>query len=292
MKKIHSTILLVAMLFGMQSSVMAETYEAWGTVSFTYVTTPMYDANETIEVTDETINFHSDTWGDGTFNAVNGEGTLTMAGHGGAKDYAADITGSVESQQFIITVPSVMGGTVITVTLGEIPAPAAVDGSYTGGTYANATYFQKYLPAAEQTVSIKANEGFKTVTVSYTSETWGTFTFEAVSVTKNADNSYSLAGEGACDMPNMQTGNVTNYASDFNGTITNGVLVAEFIVPAVMGGTTVLFNPADIDEVIASGINNIRVEEAELPVYNMNGVRVDATYKGVVIKGGRKYNQR
>lgn len=80
MKKIYATILVVAMMFGMQSSVMAETYQAWG---------------------------------DGSFAAANGEGTLTMAGHGGAKDYAANITGSVESSQFVISVPSVMGGVTV-----------------------------------------------------------------------------------------------------------------------------------------------------------------------------------
>jgi len=113
MKKIYTTILVVAMMFGMQSSVMAETYQAWGAVLFSYVTSPMYDAGESIEVTSETIKFHSDTWGDGSFAAANGEGTLTMAGHGGAKDYAANITGSVESSQFVISVPAVMGGVTV-----------------------------------------------------------------------------------------------------------------------------------------------------------------------------------
>ena len=292
MKQIYTTIIALAMLFGMQSTVMAETYQAWGAVLFAYITSPMYDANETIEVTGETIKFHSNTWGDGVFAAATGEGTLTMAGHGGTKDYAADITGSVESKQFVISVPSVMGGTTITVTLGDMPAAAAVDGSYKGGTYANAAYFKKYSPAADQTVTIKANEGLESVSVSHVSETWGTFTYPAVTVTAGEDGSFSLEGEGTCAMPSMQGGGVNDYASDFKGTVKDGVLVAEFIVPSVMGGTTVLFNPADFDEVIAASVSTIRSAETDLPAYNLNGLRVDSNYKGIVIKGGKKIYQK
>ena len=292
MKKIYTTILVVAMMFGMQSSVMAETYQAWGAVLFSYVTSPMYDAGESIEVTSETIKFHSDTWGDGSFAAANGEGTLTMAGHGGAKDYAANITGSVESSQFVISVPSVMGGTTITVTLGDMPAAVAVDGSYKAGTYANASYFQKYSPLADQTVTIKVNEGLQTVSVSHTSETWGTFTYATVTVTANEDGSYTLAGEGTCAMPSMQ-GGVKNYASDFKGTVKDGVLTAELAVPAVMGGVTVMFNPADFEEVmLTAGVKTISTANIDAPVYDLKGRRVGTNYKGIVIKNGKKYYQK
>ena len=213
-----------------------------------------------------------------------------MAGHGGTKDYAADITGSVESKQFVINVPAVMGGTTITVTLGDMPAAAAVDGSYKGGTYANAAYFKKYSPAADQTVTIKANEGLESVSVSHVSDTWGTFTYPAVTVTAGEDGSFSLEGEGTCAMPSMQ-GGINDYAADFKGTVKDGVLVAEFIVPSVMGGTTVLFNPADFDEVIAE-VSTIRSAETDLPAYNLNGLRVDSNYKGIVIKGGKKIYQK
>ena len=197
------------MMFGMQSSVMAETYQAWS---------------------------------DGSFAAANGEGTLTMAGHGGAKDYAANITGSVESSQFVISVPSVMGGTTITVTLGDMPAAA--------------------------------------------------FTYATVTVTANEDGSYTLAGEGTCAMPSMQ-GGVKNYASDFKGTVKDGVLTAELAVPAVMGGVTVMFNPADFEEVmLTAGVKTISTANTDAPVYDLKGRRVGTNYKGIVIKNGKKYYQK
>lgn len=292
MKKIYSTILAVAMMFGMQSSVMAETYQAWGAVLFSYIKSPMYDADETIEVTNETIKFHSDTWGDGSFATANGEGTLTMAGHGEPKQYAANITGSVESQQFVISVPSVMGGTTINVTLGDMPATVAVDGTYKAGTYANAAYFKKYAPSADQSIAIKVNEGQESVSVSHTSETWGTFTYAAVTVTANENGSFTLQGEGTCAMPSMQGGDAKNYASDFKGTVKDGVLTAELVVPSVMGGVTVVFNPADFEEVLATSVSAIRKDNAAASVFNIHGVRVDSNYKGIVIKNGKKYYQK
>lgn len=226
MKKIYTTILVVAMMFGMQSSVMAETYQAWGAVLFSY---------------------------DGSFAAANGEGTLTM---------------------------------------GDMPAAVAVDGSYKAGTYANASYFQKYSPLADQTVTIKVNEGLQTVSVSHTSETWGTFTYATVTVTANEDGSYTLAGEGTCAMPSMQ-GGVKDYASDFKGTVKDGVLTAELAVPAVMGGVTVMFNPADFEEVmLTAGVKTISTANTDAPVYDLKGRRVGTNYKGIVIKNGKKYYQK
>ena len=55
-------------------------------------------------------------------------------------------------------------------------------------------------------------------------------------------------------MPSMRDPSVvTDYASTFTGTITDGTLVADFAIPSVMGGTTVKFNPADIEEVLNAG---------------------------------------
>ncbi len=48
-------------------------------------------------------------------------------------------------------------------------------------------------------------------------------------------------------------------------------------------------------EKAASGIRDIwNVSPANLdtPVYNLNGQRVDSTYKGIVIKNGKKYVQK
>lgn len=239
-----------------------QTYSTWSKVVFAYGT--MYDSNETLAVSESDITFHSDQWGDGTFivselkkNAdgsysVAGVGTLSIAGHGGKKDYDATVAGTIgkDAQTFTITVPSVMGGTTLHVTVGELPLMAAIDGTYKGGTYANCKYFQHYQPTKDDKVIIKANDALDAASLSYTSETWGAFTFETLTVVKDENGSFILTGEGKTLMPSMK-GGTTEYAATFEGTIKDGALVATFSVPAVMGGTTVYFNAADFEEVLA-----------------------------------------
>lgn len=241
-----------------------QTYSAWSKVVFAYGS--MYDGDESIHVSKTIATFHSDTWGDGSFTiseltknadnsyTVKGEGKLTMAGHGGTKDYEATISGTIAVgvQTFVISIPSVMGGTTINATVGTIPAVAAVDGTYTGGTYADAKYFQKYQPTKDEKVVVKASEGYQAVTVNYTSETWGAFTFESVSVVSGESGAYTLSGEGKTVMPGMNGGDSKEYPATFKGTIKEGTLVATFAVPSVMGGTTVYFNAEDFEQVYAA----------------------------------------
>ncbi|MCR5361344.1 MAG: calycin-like domain-containing protein [Bacteroidales bacterium] len=288
MKKFYSSVVALAMVCVAQMA-KAETYNAWGAVLFTYIQTPMYDAGETIEVTADSIFFTSGTWGEGGFAIATGEGALAMDNHrGGVSNYAANISGTVADGVFVISVPSVMGGTVITSTLGEMPAAVAVAGKYTGGTYANSNYFSGYQPTADQTVTITANEGYATATLTHTSATWGTFTFSAVCVVANADGSYTLTGEGTCAMPSMaDPTQVKDYASDLTATIADGVLVAEMKVPAVMGGTTLLFNPSDFETVgIGSVVANGSDDEAS--AVTLNGQRAADGYNGIVVKNGKK----
>ncbi|SHL11230.1 calycin-like domain-containing protein [Xylanibacter ruminicola] len=237
-----------------------QTYKTWSKVVFAYGT--MYDANETITVSQEQVTFHSDTWGDGTFTVsdltqnsdgsyqIAATGTITMEGHSGKKDYEATVSGTINqsSQSFIINIPSVMGGTVLNITVGQIPTAAVVEGTYTGGTYASSKYFQHYQPTKDEKVIIKANDDLSAASLSYTSTTWGEFTFEAITIEKKEDGSYSLVGEGKTLMPSMQ-GGTAEYTATLEGTVTGKTLVATFAVPGVMGGTTIYFNAADFDEV-------------------------------------------
>jgi hypothetical protein len=131
----------------------------------------------------------------------------------------------------------------------EKTAAESVEGTYVGGTYANCKYFQNYQPTKNDTVYVKATQVADAVTLSYTSKTWGEFTFDAVKVTKQDDGSFALAGEGKTLMPSMK-GEPKEYAANFEGTVSGDKLVATFDVPAVMGGTTVLFNPADFEDVL------------------------------------------
>ena len=132
-----------------------------------------------------------------------------------------------------------------------------VAGFYHGGIYANFVYMQKFQPEADQTITITADKNSETVTISYLSATWGEFLYENVEVTKNEDGSYQLEGKGNCAMASMHTDKVTDYSTIFKGTITDGKLVAELIIPSVMGGTTIMFNPNDIEEVLS----NVKIEE-------------------------------
>ena len=139
-------------------------------------------------------------------------------------------------------------------TTPEKTAAESVEGTYVGGTYANCKYFQNYQPTENDTVFVKATQTADVATLSYTSKTWGEFTFEAIKVTKQNDGSFTLAGEGKTLMPSMKGGS-TEYAATFEGTVSGDKLVATFNVPAVMGGTVVLFNPDDFEEVFEAAQN-------------------------------------
>lgn len=164
----------------------------------------------------------------------------------------------------------------------------AVVGTYMGGSYGSSTYFKQFSPEANMTVTIKVNEGDETVNVFYSSDVWGTFSYAAAIVTANEDGSYTLAGEGICTMASQQ-GVVKDYASVLSGTIKDGVLVAEFNEPTLMGGFTLYFNPSDIEEVLATSIETVRSASKDEAAYNMNGMRVGANYKGIVIKNGKRF---
>lgn len=150
---------------------------------------------------------------------------------------------------------------------------AEVEGTYQGGAYATFSYVpEPFQPEASQSVTITANKDGKTVNVNFNNSTWGTFIYNAVKVKKNSDGSYTLEGEGNCvilpmptqpGMPNVGNSEPKSYISELKGTITNGTLVAEFFVPAMMGGTTIWFNPADFDKVA-----------------NTHATAVEGTYKG------------
>lgn len=70
------------------------------------------------------------------------------------------------------------------------------------------------------------------------------------------------------------------------------------IVPTSISGTVKLngFRISDADgffgEDYETGVDGIEIDDEDAPVYTPMGIRVDSTYKGLVIKNGRKYIQR
>lgn len=51
---------------------------------------------------------------------------------------------------------------------------------------------------------------------------------------------------------------------------------------------TITFN-LTIDTNVSAGINDITVDEADAPAYNIAGQRISAPVKGIIIKNGKKY---
>jgi hypothetical protein len=117
------------------SSVVAGTYKGSSSALFKYITTPMVTDNDTTLIsalTDNTVNivYKSATWGKMTVNGatvtesnnlytISGSGTVLMGMSGSTpKNYDCTFTGTVEAghanPKFVMTIPSVMGGLVIT----------------------------------------------------------------------------------------------------------------------------------------------------------------------------------
>jgi len=197
------------------------------------------------------VAFTSSTWGTFAINAgvsvengvytISGEGTVEMAGMSGTKStYEATIEGTFADGAFtslVFTAPSVMGGTAISVFTGEAPA-YAIAGKY-GTTYslASATYFKNmYTDESDNNVVLEAIST-DSVSVAYTSSTWGTFAINAgVSVENGV---YTISGEGTVEMAGM-SGTKSTYEATIEGTFADGAFTSlVFTAPSVMGGTAI-----------------------------------------------------
>jgi hypothetical protein len=129
-----------------------------------------------------------------------------------------------------------------------------VAGTYDGYTWTsffNGTYTQL---AENEKVSVTTNED-GTVTVIYTSSTWGTSTISAATVVAGT-NSYTISGTGTSAITSHSTGTINNYDCTLTGTINADKSEAEivFSLPAVMGGTTITFHKGDApDHLVVAG---------------------------------------
>ncbi|MDY5968574.1 MAG: hypothetical protein SPJ13_00950 [Bacteroidales bacterium] len=114
-----------------------------------------------------------------------------------------------------------------------------IAGNYNGYTAATFSYSPRAMYTADEKVVVKS-VGPKTVSVTLTSQTWGTATFNTVQVTEGS--TAALNGSGTIAMPTMG-GQVTNYDASIAGTITldRGSADLNVNVPAVMGGVNIAF---------------------------------------------------
>ena len=246
------------------------TYTGWVNAGSAYFSC-MVNNGDKITVSengDGSVNviYAGNTWGNGIFENVSvtqsaegitlgeTEGKLTMAGHGGVKEYdailkSATISADQKTVTAEISVPSVMGGTTIEFQQGIAPlAKIFAKATKLGGwSDASSAYFQG-MASANDTITITAVDD-SSLTVELKSETWGEAKFENVPATVTAEG-YALNGEveSTILMPGMGGGEPKSYAV----TLKSGSIAAtldEFAVtfnaPAVLGGTTIEFQDGE-----------------------------------------------
>ena len=119
-----------------------------------------------------------------------------------------------------------------------------IAGAYKGYTVAEFAYTTIPMTNADQTVMITANEN-NTATLTYTSDTWGKFTFSNTTITFK-DNTYTVAGSGKTVM-GMDASSQKEYDCTIAGTISKDKKTVSLVltVPSVMGGLKITFTLGD-----------------------------------------------
>ncbi len=249
------------------STLVAGTYAGYTSAAFIYSSTPIVTNGESVTMTANndgtlSVSYTSGTWGattisDATVTAsasgytISGTGTAAMTSHstGTTSSYECNLTGTISTDksdaELVFTLPSVMGGTTITFRLGSAPANEYVAGTYSGYTSAAFVYSSTPIVTDDESVTITANDD-GTVSLSYASDTWGTTTISAATVTETTSG-YTISGSGTAAMTSHSTGTTASYECNVEGTISADKADAElvFTLPSVMGGTTITFSTGD-----------------------------------------------
>jgi hypothetical protein len=219
----------------------------------------MISADETVVITENTdgtatVSFTSATWGtftitdtqasiSGNVCSLSGSGQTQMGMGGSTSAYDCTFTAEIKSQtdaRMEFSIPAVMGGMTLTFQTGEAPADLLLAGTYEGYTDADCSYFQdRYTD--DENVKLTAN-GDGSVKVVFESASWGTFTVESATATKEGEE-YVFTGSGSVAMGMGES--TSNYDFTLSGR-TNAAkddFSIAFHVPAVMGGLTVTLLP-------------------------------------------------
>lgn len=284
-------------------------YTVYTEVLFAYISSAMGYAYDTVSITaneDGTVDvsFSNDTWGeysvesatvteneDGSYS-ITGTGTATISYHGStASEYECELDATIEDGVLTSCVFSMefMGGTTVTCVEGLAPAYAIADDYICNSSvvfaYGSYTY-------ESDTISI-AYTSATTIELTYTNSTWGEFVVSDVEVSVADDGSYSMTGSGTVSM-SMGSSAASDYAFDFEGTMSEDLSDYTFTFTLeIMGTTTVTLTPYVASEDETDGISSVKNSDAEDgAVYNLAGKKVDASYKGIVIKNGKKVIQK
>ena len=219
----------------------------------------MISADETVVITKNTdgsasVSFTSATWGtftitdaqasiSGNVCSLSGSGQTQMGMGGSTSTYKCTFTAEIKSQtdaRMEFSIPAVMGGMTLTFQTGDAPADLLLAGTYEGYTDADCAMFQDRYTDGES-VKLTAN-GDGSVKVVFESASWGTFTVESATATKEGEE-YVFTGSGSVAMGMGES--TSNYDFTLSGR-TNAAkddFSIAFNVPAVMGGLTVTLLP-------------------------------------------------
>lgn len=219
----------------------------------------MISADETVVLTKNTdgtasVSFTSATWGEFTITdaqatvngdlcTLSGSGQTQMGMNGNTSTYDCTFTAEIRSQddaRMEFRIPAVMGGMTLTFQTGDAPADLLLAGTYEGYTDADCSYFQNRYTDGER-VKLTAN-GDGSVKVVFESASWGTFTVESATVTREGGE-YLFTGSGSVAM------GMGDSTSNYDFTLSGRTNAAKddfsiaFNVPAVMGGLTITLLP-------------------------------------------------
>lgn len=219
----------------------------------------MISADETVVLTKNTdgtasVSFTSATWGtftitdaqatvNGDLCTLSGSGQTQMGMGGSTSAYDCTFTAEIKSQtdaRMEFSIPAVMGGMTLTFQTGDAPADLLLAGTYEGYTDADCAMFQDRYTDGES-VKLTAN-GDGSVKVVFESASWGTFTVESATATKEGEE-YVFTGSGSVAM------GMGDSTSNYDFTLSGRTNAAKddfsiaFNVPAVMGGLTVTLLP-------------------------------------------------
>lgn len=219
----------------------------------------MISPDETVVITKNTdgsasVSFTSATWGtftitdaqasiSGNVCALSGSGQTQMGMGGSTSAYDCTFTAEIKSQtdaRMEFSIPAVMGGMTLTFQTGDAPADLLLAGTYEGYTDADCAMFQDRYTDGES-VKLTAN-GDGSVKVVFESASWGTFTVESATATKEGEE-YVFTGSGSVAMGMGES--TSNYDFTLSGR-TNAAkddFSIAFNVPAVMGGLTITLLP-------------------------------------------------
>lgn len=175
-----------------------------------------------------TVSFHDPQWGDVDFANVtfdeaqqtfSGTGTLTMVYRGKEGKYAASVNGNPE--EFVITMPDVMGGTAITFYAGKAPLACELNGNFSGintievgGTPYPVNITYKVTANPDGTLNLSLPE-YQVEGTPMGDLTLGAYTLKNIAYDEEKGAFYRLYGEGVTEHLTAVRNGATTMDDDY-----------------------------------------------------------------------------